>query len=172
MNHDPVRKRRRAAAKADEVYPEVTVGDEYPLPFVVANEIAIIDHLTQTAAERAMPEGLSLAGFSVLNHLVRRGDDHPAPAQIATAVHVTKGAVTGTLKRLEAAGWIIVDPDPHDGRGKIVRITEAGRAVRLQGIFGVAPLFADVFSQVEESEFEAILPTLQKIRRALEVLRG
>ena len=68
-----------------------------PIAFVFINEVAIIEHLTRTAAERALPAGLSLAGFVVLNHMIRMRHERRAPAQIANAVQVTKGAMTGTV---------------------------------------------------------------------------
>lgn len=142
-----------------------------PLPFVFFNEIAIIEHLSRTAGERVMPEGLSSAGFAVLNHMVRLGHAQRAPVQIAAALQVTKGAITGTLKRLETPGWITVEPDPWDGRGKLVRVTDAGRAVRLDAIRRLTPLFTDLFAEIDPAELAAILPTLQKLRRVLDAAR-
>lgn len=142
-----------------------------PIAFVFFNEIGIIEHLARTAAERALPQGLSLAGFTVLNHMVRLGHERRAPAQIADAVQVTRGAMTGTLKRLEAAGWITLSPDPTDGRGKGVSLTEAGRAVRDAAIAGLAPLFGDMLRSVDEAELAAALPALQKVRRYLDAAR-
>ena len=46
---------------------------------------------------------------------------------VATALQVSKGAMTNTLGHLERAGWIAVRPDEKDGRSKRVDLTEAGR---------------------------------------------
>lgn len=142
-----------------------------PLAFVFFNEIGIIEHLSRTAAERVLPEGLSMAGFAVLNHMVRLGHARRAPAKIAHAMQVTKGAMTGTLKRLEAGGWIVVEPDPEDGRGKWVSLTPAGRAVRDEAVRRLAPGFASLFEGVTPEDLAAILPTLQKVRRILDAAR-
>lgn len=142
-----------------------------PTAFVFFNEVAIIEHLSRTAAERVLPEGLSLAGFTVLNHMVRLGHERRAPAQIASAVQVTKGAMTGTLKRLEAGGWIRVDPDPDDGRGKTVTVTPAGKAVREAAIANLGPLFGDLLREVDLEMLAAVLPTLQHVRRVLDAAR-
>lgn len=142
-----------------------------PTAFVFFNEIGIIEHLARTAAERVLPDGLSLAGFTVLNHMVRLGHEQRAPARIASAMQVTKGAMTGTLKRLEAGGWITVAPDPKDGRGKMVSLTPAGRAVREAAIASLSPLFADLLREVDLGEIEAVLPTLQAVRRVLDAAR-
>jgi hypothetical protein len=54
------------------------------------NEIGIISQLSGNAFEKAMPEGMTLAQFSVLNHLCRLGDGW-TPHRIARAMQVTKG---------------------------------------------------------------------------------
>lgn len=149
----------------------MTSGAETPSAFVVFNEIGIIEHLARTAAERVMPRGLSMAGFTVLNHMTRLGYERRAPAQIAAALQVTKGAITGTLKRLEAGGWVTVEPDPWDGRGKLVRMTDAGRAVRADAIARLEPLFGQLFGDLDPAELSAILPTLQKLRRVMDAAR-
>lgn len=142
-----------------------------PLAFVILNEVGIIEHLSRTAAERALPPGLSMAGFVVLNHMIRLGHEQRAPAQIANAVQVTKGAMTGTLKRLAAEGWITVTPDPHDGRGKVVRLTPEGRVIRDTAIRILTPLMAPLQAAVTDHELRQALPILQKIRAALDAAR-
>ena len=117
-----------------------------------------------------LPAGLSQAGFAVLNHMVRLGHHQRAPARIASAMQVTRGAMTGTLRRLETAGWITVTPDPADGRGKAVSLTPAGREVRDAAIAALSPLFRDLLA-AEASALEAVLPTLTRIRRRLDAAR-
>lgn len=146
-------------------------ADGDPLPFVFFNEIGIIEHLARTAAERVLPSGLSMAGFTVLNHMIRLGHERRAPARIASAVQVTRGAMTGTLKRLEAEGWIVVHPDPADGRGKAVSVTPQGRAVRNAAVAALTPVFADLFQDVDPAELARVLPTLRKVRAILDAAR-
>lgn len=142
-----------------------------PPAFRVLNEIGIIEHLSRTAAERVLPAGLSMAGFTVLNHMVRLGHDRRAPAQIASAVQVTRGAMTGTLKRLEAEGWIEVTPDEQDGRGKVVRLTAAGRVIREAALVAMGPIFDDLLTRIDLADLQAILPTLQALRKVLDTAR-
>lgn len=142
-----------------------------PTPFVFFNEIGIIEHLSRTAAERILPPGLSLAGFAILNHFVRLGHAERTPVQLAGAMQVTKGAMTGTLKRLEAEGWVTISPDPRDGRGKLVRLAPAGRTVREAAVRALSPLFDRLLAEISEAELAAALPTLQKVRRLLDAAR-
>ena len=88
-------------------------------------EVALIDQLSRQRVERALPDGLSAASFSVLNRFARLGGTQ-SPAELAAAFQVTKGAMTNTLQRLEEQGLVKVEADPADGRRKQVTLTEAG----------------------------------------------
>lgn len=133
-------------------------------------EIAIIDHLARTAAERVLPKGLSMAGFDVLSHLTYRGPSQ-GPAHIASAMQVTRGAMTGTLKRLEAAGWVAIAPDTRDGRSKTVTLTAAGADVRAAALAALAPQFEAVVAEVGEPVLVAVLPLLRRLRAHLDAAR-
>jgi DNA-binding MarR family transcriptional regulator len=139
--------------------------------FEVFREISIIEHLSRTAGERLMPPGLSMAGFTVLNHLTRLGLSRHPPARIAAALQVTKGAMTGTLRRLEAEGLVIVEPDPDDGRGKLVTVTPRGEAARQAAVDALTPEFASLLAQVDADDLQAILPTLVRVRAVLDAAR-
>jgi DNA-binding MarR family transcriptional regulator len=139
--------------------------------FQAFNEISIIAQLSGAAFERVLPEGLSLAGFGVLNHFVRLARDEERPTQLARNFQVTKGAMTNTLQRLEAAGFITLSPDPEDGRGKIARITRAGRAAREQAIARIAPVLSDLLNVFPAAEMKRVLPVLTKLRQTLDAAR-
>lgn len=139
--------------------------------FQAFNEISIIAQLSGAAFERVLPEGLSLAGFGVLNHFVRLARDEERPTQLARNFQVTKGAMTNTLQRLEAAGFITLSPDPEDGRGKIARITRAGRAAREQAIARIAPVLSDLLNVFPAAELKRVLPVLTKLRQTLDAAR-
>lgn len=141
--------------------------EEDPVAFTVFNEIGIIDQLATSLLERHLPAGLTVPQFIVLNHFVRLGGER-TPLELARAFQVTKGAMTNTLKRLQAAGFIDVREDPQDGRRKIVTITEAGRAARRQSVAGLAPLVAEMNRQFPDQTLASLLPGLQAIRRYLD----
>jgi DNA-binding MarR family transcriptional regulator len=103
--------------------------------------------------------------------MIRLGHERRAPAKIASAVQVTKGAMTGTLKRLEAEGWISVTADPDDGRGKVVMLTPEGRAIRETALSVLALQLELVLRAVSEDELRQAIPVLQKVRAALDAAR-
>jgi DNA-binding MarR family transcriptional regulator len=74
--------------------------------------------------------GLSEGEFDVLAALRRAGDPFErAPGELATFTMVTTGAMTKRLDRLEAAGLLTRRPSAADGRGRVVALTPAGRAL-------------------------------------------
>jgi DNA-binding MarR family transcriptional regulator len=133
--------------------------------------IGIVSQLSDASLTRRLEDGLSLAGFRVLNHFVVRNVEGKSPKSLANAFQVTKGAMTNTLQRLEALGYVRLEADPADGRGKIARITRAGRAARERGFAAVAPELSDMLAQVSGAEFAAALPFLEKLKNVLDAAR-
>jgi DNA-binding MarR family transcriptional regulator len=146
-------------------YPEAD-----PLAFKVLNEIGIIAQLSRAELERAGGDQLSAAGFGVLNHLSRLPGDW-APARLARAFQVTKGAMTNTLQRLEAEGFVKIVGDPEDGRAKQVTITAKGQKARNGAIARLAPALATISAEVGAETFAALLPGLARLRAALDSAR-
>ena len=141
-----------------------------PPLFAFFNEIGIIEQLARNQFERVMPHGLKLPHFTVLNHFVRLGGER-SPLALAQAFQVSKGTMTNTIQRLEAKGFISVRPDPDDGRGKIVAITEAGRIAREDALAALLPLLQRLEDEFPQSEFAAAIPFLSRIRAWLDRAR-
>ena len=130
-------------------------------------ELFMTDQLARNRVSKALPRGMELSHFSVLNHLARVGDER-TPAQLARAFHVTRGAMTNTLTRLEWAGHIHIRPDWDDARRKLVAISPAGRAARDAAVASVAPLIAEVVEALGAERVRAVLPVLREMRARLE----
>lgn len=137
------------------------------LYFRMFNEIGIISQLSSNRLERVLPPGMSIAQFSLLNHLVRLGGSW-APSRLARAFQVTKGAMTNTLQRLEAKGLIRVSVDPDDARGKLVEITESGRRMREKCIRATGTAMGDIVKLVPSDDVGAVLPFLEHLRKTLD----
>lgn len=65
------------------------------------------------------------AHLSVLQH---PGPDGQRPGLLATRTNLSKQAMNHLLRQLERGGYIVREPDPEDGRSRLVRLTEQGRA--------------------------------------------
>jgi len=148
----------RTAPKAASATP----ADD-PLAFQVLNEVGIISQLSSNLAARLLAPGLNLSQFSLLNHFCRLGGERSL-VQLASAMQVTKGAMTNTVARLQAKGLLAVQPDPQDGRGKLVSLTSAGRLARQQAVAQLGQGLAALGSAVSAEELAAALVALRKLR--------
>ena len=137
------------------------------LAITLFGELFMADQLARNRISKALPKGMELSHFSVLNHLTRIGDER-TPAQLARAFHVTRGAMTNTLSRLEWAGHIHIRPDWDDARQKFVAISPAGRAARDAAVASVVPLIADVVAALGAEKVRALLPVLRELRVKME----
>jgi DNA-binding MarR family transcriptional regulator len=146
-------------------YPETD-----PLAFKVLNEIGIIAQLSRVELERAAGDTLSGAGFSVLNHLARLPGVW-APARLARAFQVTKGAMTNTLQRLDTLGYVKIVGDPDDGRAKQVTITAKGLKARDAALARLAPALTDLTKTMGADALAALLPRLARLRATLDAAR-
>ena len=141
----------------------MTTPSRHPVAFDFFLEISVIDQLVGTEMERVLPDGVTMASFGMLNHLVSRGGAE-SPARLAQALQVTKGAITALLKRLEARGLVELSPDPSDGRGKIVTLTAKGRRSREAAIAALDPLLETFLAAFPEPDLAAALPLLRRVR--------
>lgn len=67
--------------------------------------------------------------FDVLSALRRAGQPYElSPGALLTQTLVTSGTMTNRIDRLEQRGLVLRRPTPHDRRGVLVHLTEAGRA--------------------------------------------
>lgn len=145
--------------------------DTHALWFEVFNEVGIIEQLSRNAFERVLPDGLSLAGFTVLNHFVRLQKTQATPSELASAFQITKGAMTNTLKRLEALGYATLSANPSDGRGKLVRVTAKGRKAREKSIAALAPQLSEIAQSLPCGDARDALPFLRHLRVFLDAQR-
>jgi DNA-binding MarR family transcriptional regulator len=130
-------------------------------------ELFMADQLARNRISKALPKGMQLSHFSVLNHLARSADER-TPAQLARAFHVTRGAMTNTLAKLEWAGHVHIRPDWDDARQKFVAISPSGRAARDAAVAAVAPIIADAVTALGTEKVRAVLPVLRELRLRME----
>ena len=137
------------------------------LAVTLFGELFMADQLARNRVSKALPKGMELSHFSVLNHLARLNEER-TPAQLARAFHVTRGAMTNTLTKLEWAGHVHIRPDWDDARQKFVAISPAGRAARDAAVAAVIPMIADVVQSLGPEKVRAVLPILREMRVKLE----
>ncbi|MDQ1126611.1 DNA-binding MarR family transcriptional regulator [Microbacterium sp. SORGH_AS 505] len=106
-------------------------------PGLDVSPMAVIGRLSRAAAvvdgrlaETFASHGIDAGTFDVLATLARQGEPFRiTPAELAADAMITSSAVAQRLNRLDRLGLVIREPNPDDGRGKFVRLTDAGRAL-------------------------------------------
>ncbi len=137
------------------------------LAVALFSEILTNEQLIRNRLSRVLPKGMEISHFSVLNHLARTGDER-SPAQLAKSFHVTRGAMTNTLSKLEWAGYVHIRPDWDDARRKMVAISPSGRQARDAAIAAITPMVSELISDLGEDRVRASLPVLRELRSKLE----
>ncbi len=138
-----------------------------PLAVALFSEVFMADQLARSLISRALPKGMEISHFSVLNHLAHTNAER-SPAQLAETFHVTRGAMTNTLAKLEWAGHVHVRPDWDDARRKFVSISPAGRSARDAALASITPVVSEVVKAIGADRVRAVLPILRELRLRLE----
>ncbi|MEV7032506.1 helix-turn-helix domain-containing protein [Streptomyces sp. NPDC093272] len=116
-----------------------------------ARALSAMDHLIAAhllgQQELARRLGVGVTDLTCFGFVLEAGEDLLTAGDLAARAHVTTGAVTGILNRLERAGYVTRRPDPDDRRR--VRVAAVPDAVGRVGTVyaghyrGLADLFAD-----------------------------
>ena len=121
----------------------------------------IADRLTEELVAVYAEHGLGEGEFDILATLRRQGTPYALTAgELAAQTMVTSGAVTKRVDRCIARGWVTRAPSDADARGRVIALTDDGRAL-------IDPAFTDhlaneerllaVFSPSERSRLAALL---------------
>ncbi len=137
-----------------------------PLAISLFSEIFMVDQLARARLNKALPKGMELSHFSVLNHLSHLQEER-SPAQLARAFSLTRGAMTNTLHKLENAGHVHIRPDWDDARRKFVAISPAGQRACDIAVAAITPVIGEVVNAIGVEKARAALPVLRELRLRL-----
>lgn len=111
--------------------------------------------------------GLTIAQFEVLNVIDELGE-RATPAQIAQRLLVTKGNITGLLKRLSEQQLITMSPNPEDGRSQRCHLA-AGVAARLATVRRAGAAFiAEQLAPFTDAELQQTETRMKRMREQLQ----
>ena len=135
-------------------------------PLTLFSEITTIDQLIRAQISKSLPEGMAISHLSVLNHLSSVKNEK-TPLQLAKSFHVTKGAMTNTLSRLETSGYINVRPDWRDARRKQITISKLGIEAQRTAIDAITPVLTKVINKLGKDKADSVLPIIRELRHIL-----
>ena len=134
---------------------------------ILLSEIATIEQLARNKLDNALPKDLNISSFSVLNHFSGSRAEK-TPLQLARSFHVTKGAMTNTLNKLEKQGYIHVRPDWNDARKKCISITQSGINARNNAMKSIKPILDEIIQKTNHMTKKNLLGDLRNFREAIE----
>lgn len=137
------------------------------LAVALFSEMLIADQLVRARLSRALPKGMELSHFTVLNYLAQTPVER-SPAELARIFHLTRGAMTNTLAKLEWAGHVHVRPDWDDARRKRVAISPAGIAARQTALAAILPIMSRAVEDIGAQKTRTAIPVLREIRQKFE----
>jgi DNA-binding MarR family transcriptional regulator len=110
------------------------------------------------------PLGLSFARYELLMLLSFTREGRLPMTKAGARLQVHPASVTNAATRLEAARLVVRRPDPSDGRGVLVEITDEGRAMAMKA---TDLLNGQVFSRPELTSpgMRSMIETLRQLRR-------
>ncbi|MEK7917177.1 MarR family transcriptional regulator [Burkholderia contaminans] len=141
-------------------------------PDLDASSMVVMGRLQETAfviaRDRLNPlfarYGMQPGEFDVLATLRRGGAPFAlTPTALYDALMMSSGGMTARIDRLQKAGWVERRPNPADGRGTLVALTESGRALIDEAVVAhidnQRELLA-VLSDAEQAQLSALLGKL------------
>lgn len=142
-----------------------------PVELMVLTEVSIIAHLAETAFTRLMPDGMTVAQFGILNHLLRL-KKRQTIGELAIAMQVSQPTMSSTIRKLEDKGFITLSPDEADKRVRYISITQTGTAMRATCVKALSTVQGDLSNALKSNEWQSLLPLLMKLRVVMDNARN
>ena len=95
---------------------------------VLSRVTRLSKHLDRARRVAFAEHDLEASEFDVLAALRRSGEPYAlSPGVLVDQLLVTSGTMTNRIDRLQSKGLVRREPDPQDGRGVLVNLTDRGR---------------------------------------------
>ena len=110
--------------------------------------------------------GLTITQFDVLS-AVRALGPEAVPGNIAEALVVTRGNVTGVLQRLQDRGLLMTRAHARDGRSFVCELTPEGRTLLLEARAAAAGFITEQLAPFDDRELESTRRQMERMREHL-----
>jgi len=91
------------------------------------------------------------------------GPDGRRPTEIAADAQISKQRVNDLLRDLERLGYLRLEPDPSDGRARIVRLTPRGKRLHRAAVDVHAAVEEEWKRQVGARRYSQMRETLEEL---------
>lgn len=127
-----------ATAASGTPHPETAPPHGWRTSEVSEALYAVLNAMPDLRAALAHRLGLNVSEVDAMQHLMT---EPVGPVELSRRLHMTSASATVLVDRLEEAGHVVREPDPSDGRRRVVRPTQQG-AVAVYDQIG--PLVSDL----------------------------
>lgn len=93
------------------------------------------------------------------------GPDGRRPSRVAEDTQISKQRVRDLLRHLERHGYLTLEPDPTDGRARLIRLTERGRRLHSVAVEAHAAIEQEWAEKVGNGRFRTVWETLSQLVR-------
>ncbi|GIF04874.1 MarR family winged helix-turn-helix transcriptional regulator [Actinoplanes siamensis] len=128
--------------------------------------LPVLAQLVRFLRQLEGPDNPSSVALSVLRQLADEG-----PGRVTDLARVTRASQPGMTQlvgRLEKSGLVRRVPDPTDGRGVLVEVTQEGRDLRTRTYTLYAATLDGLFDELDAADSDAILSALPALARLAE----
>ncbi|MDX6264823.1 MAG: hypothetical protein QOH84_6511 [Kribbellaceae bacterium] len=147
---------------------------EQELPAVLHPTTELTKRLMLLAADLDEPVrqclrelGLTTAEFDVLVTLRRSGAPYRMkPTELMRSLLLSSGGTSNVLNQLANRGLVVREPDPEDGRGTQIRLTDEGIPAAEKAVLDTAAAQANVWAGVSPETLAAATEALRALTRA------
>lgn len=79
-----------------------------------------------------------------------------------------KASMTNLINNLEKRGWVNRQPDPNDGRNKMICLTEKGKQLSEEVLPVVKGFYGYITNQFSQEELECCIDVLKKMEEVMQ----
>lgn len=113
-------------------------------------------------------EGVSFNEYDVMYTLSRASDRSLRLRELTKSVLLTQPSISRLVDRLAARGLVDKLPDPHDARGTVIRLTDAGsERFRRAAVVHCASIHRVVGEALDPEELAQLTALCTKLRQRL-----
>jgi len=114
-------------------------------------------------AGRLAEFGLRPQQGAVLMALSRSALGRLTPSQIAESIDTDPPTTSGVIERLERDGWVASEPNPDDGRSRLIALTEKAQAVVPSVFASAEEVSRDATSCLTPEEVRLLAQLLERL---------
>lgn len=144
---------------------DVASAEAASLGFKIINWVGIIEQLSGTRMRQILAKtDVPPPQFILLNHFSHRPEEGKTISHIAWAMQQPQPGITKTVRKLIKKGYLGDEPNPEDGRSKILTLTKAGAAAHLEARNLLMAGMGDTFTGWEKKDMQALFSYLDRLK--------